>query len=298
MKKLILLILLHAHAHASTTIGNSFSYVPGNNYVSWWMRDLSSAGSVTNKQPGISMSIWHNDDLGAGSTRYELNYATKKATTRLYLIFQGCTIDNQPVYVKNNYNIGFAQTDTFSRYENQFFGNTGETRLMGKISSTNGYGHNTYINVAHAAIARGAAQQYGNILPSGEYEITCTHDWAIDDAVFATTTLRGPIRMQQYPGSPSYHSGFYPNVINLSTRTGHFTTQTNLAIPAVAGGTLTVTSDLPISIDFGAGPSTEATSVTTHFTDTGLATGLVTIKGTLTDPGLYKYNLRAVSIYQ
>lgn len=69
-------------------------------------------------------------------------------------------------------------------------------------------------------------------------------------------------------------------------------------MPVIKGGRLVLSSSDPIIVDFGAGPSSEASEITTYFTESGTATGAVKIQGRVGEPGKRVYNIRAESIYE
>ncbi len=136
-------------------------------------------------------------------------------------------------------------------------------------------------------------------LPGGSHEFSCEAE--IYQGEYLNVTVRWNAYFRTYWGGGSASkAGWSPSIIAVDADrdTGVFTATSTITVPAIKGGKLVLSSSDPIMVDFGAGPSSEASEITTYFTESGTATGAVKFMGRVEEPGKRVYNIRAESIYE
>lgn len=295
------MLLTPLYARAATVINNTFTYIDVNQLADHMLSVPGKSSFPTTNPPNSDTYVYVRDSGLTGM--YPMATLDFKYTMYdrdpydVYITFLGCTANGVPVAVNIPQTQKFNLA-SFNPHPVMPYGATGVAQHAGTVTDTNRKYKTASLTLALQTLADELTKAYGSLLSNGSNAIECKHKLTTADQTIATTTMKGDLRLKWYGGTQTINAGFNPSVINLSTPTGYFTANTKLTIPALAGGSLNISSNLPISIDFGAGPSDMATSITTRFTETGTAQGTVTIRGERVNPGLTTYNLRAESIYQ
>lgn len=296
------MLLLMSPVTLGATIPNALDYDPNSpSWVSWYGPNITSSIEFHISSPErpyfVEASPWN-----VGNTGLQIKFTrmrTSTETLRLSYTYLGCTFDGQPTPDARTANEGYPTGNLISDAKGiDWFLRPNQEQEMGEIrpQTPTGNWSNYFVRVSDLT---GATQSlYYTMYPPGEYQQKCGFQFNQNGSRAVTVRTVSNVQVSWGGGSVT-RAGFHPNVLDVRAdpRTGEFTAKTDLTIPAVATGTLEFTSDKPISIDLGAGASPQATSITTLLTGSGTARGTVKLRGTISNPGMSIYNIRAVSSY-
>ncbi|EFO2740577.1 hypothetical protein C4A33_02883 [Escherichia coli] len=129
-------------------------------------------------------------------------------------------------------------------------------------------------------------------VPEGEYTLSC--QIRLDSAGRELSEIKVDHSVSAYRISPvPMNMVFIPNEIHVSTNGGSWNGTTVLEINGKKGDSIFFTSSVPVRLSLGDIWSEPGTLVTTRLSNTGLATGRVSIQGTTSTPGSQVVNLNA-----
>ena len=216
-----------------------------------------------------------------------------------YYVFEGCTANGTPIDFTHDFSL-YTGGDLINGYYRPYY-SPGSKQLIGETTSEEN-APLKYVDLKFPwvdTVKLSLEKEYLKWMPAGTYNVTCRGDIYQDQmlnvgiwwtAVFTTQWWGG--------GQPTV--GWSPSIINVQANnvTGDFTATSTITMPVIKGGRLVLTSTDPIIVDFGAGPSSEASEIFTTFSESGIATGAVKIMGRVREPGKRVYNIRAESIYE
>lgn len=286
-------MLFSAPVYANVTVSNNFTYLV--DHSSWKVvgfRDMNAMGYVDHGTvPDLRVNL-----AGFG---VELRSTSDKVSRTIDYRFDGCDIEGNVLADYNDYTRSVTGTTGFvDRHPVVIWGKINEIQpLTTRAAHSNAVYTNLLMN--HDVLATWIRNIYGSALPPGSYIAACKYTFLSAGALIGTAVKKGEMIVQAGGGTNPPVAGFSPSILSVQAdKDRNFVVTTRLNIPAIAGGKLVLTSNKPVSVNLGAGPSSESTSISTSFTKSGTATGDVTIRGQVADPGVSNYLIRATSIYE